>query len=103
MLGTFVPSVSFTGGFEMKAVIKKRKRENVANWIHIDDSDLYGEYGATVCDKCHYAMNEGYFFEPDTFKYCPNCGRKMCNKTGYHQDLVDVFPRVFDLDEPRKP
>ena len=76
----------------MKVTLRSRQHDDVASWIHVDDPELYGEYGATVCNKCQYAMNDGYFFEPYTFKYCPNCGRKMRNKTGYHQDLVDVFP-----------
>ena len=76
----------------MKVKLHKYVHGTTANWIHVDDPELYGKDGATVCDKCHYAMNEGYYFEPDTFRYCPDCGRRMFNKTGYHRDLVDVTP-----------
>ena len=37
----------------------------------------------TQCSKCGFEMNNKYFFEPENFKYCPNCGRKMYPRRVY--------------------
>lgn len=66
----------------MKVKLKKYKRSATSEWIHIDDKESYGDAGATVCRKCHYAMNDAYYFEPYCFRFCPRCGRHMINKTG---------------------
>jgi len=53
----------------------RRETEEPAEWKTVDDPVEYGTHTGTVCPWCGYSMNNGYFFEPYTFKHCPWCGK----------------------------
>ncbi len=45
-------------------------------WIQKEDKDWAGG-GKTLCSKCKYGYSWQMYFEPESFKYCPNCGARM--------------------------
>lgn len=49
-----------------------------AKWVNETRFDANGQpYNLTVCSSCGFMMNNEVFFEPWTFKRCPDCGAKM--------------------------
>lgn len=51
------------------------KKEAKGRWIHeVDDDMLFGGE-AYVCSDCGYGYGTKMHFEPQTWKYCPNCGK----------------------------
>lgn len=50
-------------------------------WIQKEDKDWAGG-GKTMCSRCKYGYSWKMYFEPERFKYCPNCGAKMDGEDG---------------------
>lgn len=47
-------------------------------WI-IETDEQWAGGGAARCPICGYGYSFGAFFEPETFRFCPNCGQRLEN------------------------
>lgn len=45
-------------------------------WVQKEDEDWAGG-GKTMCSRCKCGYSWKMYFEPESFKFCPNCGAKM--------------------------
>lgn len=45
-------------------------------WVQKEDEDWAGG-GKTMCSRCEYGYSWKMYLEPESFKFCPNCGAKM--------------------------
>ena len=60
-----------------------------STWIEVEDNDFLGG-GYVQCSDCGYTYSYGGYFEPDRFKFCPNCGIKKRLKRANNREFIDA-------------
>ena len=79
--------------YGQKVIKRERKNSLMYVWKHIQDmqtieerktgkwsvefSPAYKGGAYCECSQCNYKFAMGAYFEPDEWKFCPNCGADM--------------------------